>query len=441
MLIMGHTSSFTVPASLAGSRINTLPSTTTTSLRSIPEGVSLKQKEADDKRREYELALGKAADTLRHDYPRVLNHSPNFEIFDEEIELVDPSGVTLHGIRNYKRTFGVLRAVIAFFYNEHESEVKSRMMFDYATKSIRITWHATLTPKVIYGGPMRKVHLDGISVYELNRDTGRIYQHRLERACMNNEPIRYPQGIWSALNTEVVQRHGIPVAGGYCTDTSTTPKTQLLTTFAEAHSSPEVPLDGMLWRHGELFQKGTNNLSGRRIKVLAGVGARRSTRLNMSSSSSLAEESTEKPTMEADEDLALERALLNKNRSRSKFGLKPITMEEFKLQREQVSILEQSQKEKLNIEREKRVNMMAAAAAKEEAKNKRSPLDAFLSAVSVPDRCESNDDCERPLLCCDFIFKKICCASGTPVGHYNSMERLAYVTVPARADPQYPENF
>lgn len=42
------------------------------------------------------------------------------------------------------------------------------------------------------------------------------------------------------------------------------------------------------------------------------------------------------------------------------------------------------------------------------------------------DTCESNFDCERPEVCCDFHFKKMCCSSGQMAQEL----RLEYATVP-----------
>jgi hypothetical protein len=51
---------------------------------------------------------------------------------------------------------------------------------------------------------------------------------------------------------------------------------------------------------------------------------------------------------------------------------------------------------------------------------------------ALNDTCETNFDCERPQVCCDFIFQKRCCSSGGLVGR--EMPRL----VPVPADnPSY----
>ena len=47
---------------------------------------------------EFELKLGKAMDTLRQDYPHLLTQLPSLQIYDPNLEVVDPSGVTLHSL-------------------------------------------------------------------------------------------------------------------------------------------------------------------------------------------------------------------------------------------------------------------------------------------------------------------------------------------------------
>ena len=44
---------------------------------------------------EYDLNLGTAIDTLRHDYPRLFDEKPDLSIFTPAVELFDPSGKRL----------------------------------------------------------------------------------------------------------------------------------------------------------------------------------------------------------------------------------------------------------------------------------------------------------------------------------------------------------
>ena len=350
---------------------------------------------AASKQRELEMAIGKAADTLRNDYPNMLITCPSYDIYDPDIELVDPSGVTLHGLTNYKRTFGILRAIIQFLYSTEMSGLTFRLLYDYATKSIRVTWHAVLIPKPIYGGYARRVHIDGISVYEIDRETGLICKHRLEQACMNNIPVQYPQGIWDALHTELVEPHGIPVGipgGGYCRISS--------------------------------------DLSLNQMTVFQTVASR---------SSNVSDGEADGNALGKDHEDSLEQ-LERKNTSRAKFGLKPLSMEEFQELQQQVQVQDRQQRLKL-VQQQQQQSVSYPSDAKTGFPGMKMDnlLDKIFAGV-IPDKCESNDDCERPLVCCDFIFKKVCCASGVPVG-FNAAMRPAMVPVPVRATPEYPENF
>lgn len=166
-----------------------------------------------EERREFELNLGKAMDTLKKDYPKMLTEAPDFSIFDEHLEVVDPSGVTLHGINNYETSFSFVRSVVSFFYCPESSGLTFRLVFDWARNNIRVSWNAQLIPKVIYGGDRNKLHVDGISVYEIDRTSGLITQHRVEHLLVNGNPVFAPKGVLHALTNEVAQ--AIPAGGGY----------------------------------------------------------------------------------------------------------------------------------------------------------------------------------------------------------------------------------
>jgi hypothetical protein len=114
------------------------------------------------------------------------------------------------------------------------------------------------------------------------------------------------------------------------------------------------------------------------------------------------------------------KALESKNKSRQKFGLTPITPEEFAEIQVQVADLAQEQ-----LERERQHQIRAAAMKKSESKP--NFLQQLFGQV-LQDTCESNYDCERPMVCCDFGVKKMCCASGLPV--LNAPPQYATVPVP-----------
>mmetsp|Transcript_16026 Transcript_16026/g.33895 ORF Transcript_16026/g.33895 Transcript_16026/m.33895 type:complete len:269 (+) Transcript_16026:275-1081(+) len=105
--------------------------------------------------------------------------------------------------------------------------------------------------------------------------------------------------------------------------------------------------------------------------------------------------------------------LENRNASRKKFGLAPLTPEEFVALQGQIHIIEARQQEKLLKEQEKSA-VAAGVAADNERDQRLSPsnlLKGFMGAV-MQDTCESNYDCQRPEVCCDFGFNKRCCEGG-----------------------------
>lgn len=170
-----------------------------------------------NERRNFELNLGRAMDVLRKDYPYMLYKTPDFSIYHDEISIVDPSGVQLSGLNNYKNSFSFLQTIVRFFYNTNESEVQSRMIYDFARQSIRISWNAVLVPKVL-GNRRNAMYIDGISVYKMDSESGKIIEHRVEKMLINNIPVQPPYSVLSALRDELLrpvdQRIPIGVGAG-----------------------------------------------------------------------------------------------------------------------------------------------------------------------------------------------------------------------------------
>merc|ERR1712137_605436 len=130
-------------------------------------------------------------------------------------------------------------------------------------------------------------------------------------------------------------------------------------------------------------------------------------------------------------------ALEKKNLVRKKFGLKPIEMEEFLELEKQV--------DEMAIEEQKKAAAAAEAMQLERARRQKENRGGFLGklfADAMKDTCESNYDCERPEVCCDFGFKKMCCSSGLMItnGVNNQYGQPALVPVPIRNPNPYPGN-
>lgn len=166
-----------------------------------------------DERREFELNLGKAMDVLRKDYPNMLHTVPDMSIYHQDLKVVDPSGVRLTGIKNYRSSFRFFQTFVSLFYNTQISTVQSRMVYDFARSAIRISWHATLVPKVV-GNRRNAVYVDGISMYYVDRTNGDIIEHRVEQLLINNTPVTPPYGIFSAMMQDFAGPEMVPVGVG-----------------------------------------------------------------------------------------------------------------------------------------------------------------------------------------------------------------------------------
>jgi hypothetical protein len=114
--------------------------------------------------------------------------------------------------------------------------------------------------------------------------------------------------------------------------------------------------------------------------------------------------------------------LEDRNQIRKKYGMAPLTPEQFVVLQAQIVEMEVKGQEKLAVAKQikrDREEAAAAAAAKESAallaandgkNSNNSVLKDFFRLFE--DTCESNYDCNRPMVCCDFGFKRQCCDGG-----------------------------
>jgi hypothetical protein len=347
---------------------------------------------------DFELSVGKALDTLKRDYPALLTKQPDFSIYAHDIEVVDPSGMTVHGIKTYKNSFLLIHALIKFLYCPNRSNLTFRMCYDKARQNIRVHWNAQVMPRMMM---QRPVYVDGISVYELDKRTGEIVQHRIEHLLMNNMPVKPEEGVFVALE----RQHTLTVPSFVVTQ--------------PGHSNNMV-LEFASWSpfHNNKHQQ--QSVSSSLFAMVGQQGKQ--------------EEQTSGQQQQQQQQAHVEKypgldwqALEAKNKSRQKFGLKPVTPEEFMELQAQVADLAQQQQAR------------AAAAAAEMSTKKTEAKPNFLQQLFGPvlqDTCESNFDCERPQVCCDFGFKKMCCASGNRV--VNGQLQYATVPVPQGVEDAYP---
>ena len=137
----------------------------------------------------------------------VLLFLTDYGIYHDEITAVDPSGVQLTGIENYKSSIKFLQQFVNFWFQPERNGLQYRLVYDFARSSIRVSWHAVLVPKMPMGKPL---HVDGISMYRLETETGKIIEHKMENLSINNTPIMPPYGVFSLTQ----QDWGLGVGSG-----------------------------------------------------------------------------------------------------------------------------------------------------------------------------------------------------------------------------------
>lgn len=336
-----------------------------------------------DEQREFEINLGRAVDTLKKDYPGLLTKNPDFKIYHEELEVIDPTGMSLHGLRNYKTAFQFIHAVVNFFYDESLSSLTFRQTYDWARKCIRISWNVELVPKMLYGGIKRKLYVDGISEYDVERSSGLITEHRVSHLLINNTPVSPEKGIFQAL-----------AEMNPSTDGETVPI--YFSPESEAES-PSPVMEFRSWNDLTSFGKSRTSLFS------ADEGA------------------MEFPNRQTPFD---REAYDQKNKSRQKFGMPPLSPEEFIRIEDEVRAMDVMNKKKATYLAEQ-----IAQRRSQEKENKKGNFMSNLFGGALKNGCESNFDCERPEVCCDLGFKKMCCSNGLGIVDGRPVETFERATL------------
>lgn len=180
-----------------------------TTTRSLPPVIQ----QIADERREFQMNLGRAMDTLRRDMPEILRRQPDYSIYHDDIRVVDPSGVQLTGLDKYRSSLAFFQTFLRFWFSPSRSKIQFRMVYDFCRSSIRISWSIVLVPKVPIPG-LRPVYVDGISHYTLDAESGKITEHKVEKLVINNRPMTPPYGIWQLLQQDAVAAQPQPVGAG-----------------------------------------------------------------------------------------------------------------------------------------------------------------------------------------------------------------------------------
>ena len=318
----------------------------------------------------------------------MLKKDPDYSIYHSQIEVVDPKGITLHSLKSYKSSFSFLHTLVKFFYSPDDSGLTFRLVYDCARKSIRVSWNAVLIPRM--GGVRNSLHVDGISVYEFDRESGLINQHRVEHLLINNAPVEAPQGLFRLIASQEALEG---------------PEGEIIPVWNIQHEMPKkrTPVNVLEFKQ-------TFNLFP--TLPLSNPAAAKTTSLFASAES---------------DPLFDQEAFERKNSSRKKFGVAPLTPDEYLNIEKEVKAMESAAQAKAAAQRQK-----ASAAEAVKPKNQKGNIFGKLFGDIFEDTCESNFDCERPEVCCDLGFKKMCCSSGMRV--FDPQPNLQRIPVRVIAD-------
>jgi len=118
---------------------------------------------------EYELSLGKIADTLRSDYPDLLQRDPDFGIYDEAIslEIGQPLHAAVLGIRGkmrYARAISTLRRLACSTLLDGSIRCRVHSGAEYGC-ALRVPWTCDGTMYLL--GLQRPIHISAISLYNV----------------------------------------------------------------------------------------------------------------------------------------------------------------------------------------------------------------------------------------------------------------------------------
>jgi len=379
-VLMIYVQSFTAPSS----RIASISKTTISRIRRLKEheGDYELPKQEYNPNSDYEIQLGRVLNALKRDYPDILVADPDYSIYSDSILAKDPSGFKVNGLNNYKQAFALVHTVVNVFYCPEMSLLTFKMIHDKCHNNIRVSWNAEVVPKQIFGGTKTTLHVDGISVYELNMK-GKVQRHHIQNLLINNQPLVKHDSLLDALRAELStsQKECAPVftrADERMAATTTLPSKNKLVRFAQ---QPFFSESNSLFSPDE-------ELTRTSLVVLSAVPHGQDNSLDSN-----------------DSDLDWDK-FERRNQTRKKFGVKPLTADEFMKLESEVKELESQQIKKYPSNTD---------ATQMPSPKKNSPIKGFLTKVFgevFEDTCESNYDCKRPEVCCDFKFKKICCSSG-----------------------------
>lgn len=177
-----HTTSKLHPETLS------FPSVQSPPLQDTHLSTTTKEKQNQNQRDEFYVNLGLAVRTLREDMPLLFTRDLNYDIYRDDITLIDPLN-TFTGIENYKLIFWALRFHGKILFREISLEVFR--VWQPSENVILIRWNLRGVPRVPWEA---KGEFQGTSRYKLDRN-GKIYEHKVDNLAFN-----FPQRLKPAAS-------------------------------------------------------------------------------------------------------------------------------------------------------------------------------------------------------------------------------------------------
>ena len=147
---------------------------------------------------EFELNLGRAIDALRSDVPAFADRELSWDIYADNVQLADPSGVQTRGLQNYKQFFGVIRMFRRVMIDKVDITFKLR--YDWSSKIIKVTWYS----KWYARGSSKAAYVDATSSFHLD-DNGKVFKHVVDRVQVGGRPLSPPYSVgWLAFREYVL---------------------------------------------------------------------------------------------------------------------------------------------------------------------------------------------------------------------------------------------
>merc|ERR1711988_1403833 len=351
---------------------------------------------------DFEPNVGKVIDTLMKDYRDLFHRVPNFDIYTNDIKVMDPSGVRLNGKLFYKQFFAMLRLVKTVALDR--TLINYKVSYDWAEQEVKVQWNLKIWLRALFNPR----YIDGISRYSINND-GKVCAHVIDNLIINNTPVEPPYALeWMSLEawTDLLSSDGPQLKR------NKQPVPELIPGLAGLPRISNPGEFGFTMPGAWISTEDITAMEGKSAKqtfasgkqVVSSPMHRKQVVLHASAK-----------TVEETDHLDAED--MTQERRRKLLGIDDDKDDGF----ERGGDLPGGQK----------------------GKKKNSIFGDLGEGMGLPASCESHGDCDHPMFCCDFILFKTCCDKGglmMPLPEPQSAYPHPSYSRPVRVKAEYPED-